>query len=197
LPPESIVDRQRQEPPVRNPFRRDLILLHPPAVYDFRTRPAFLGPLADAVPSTAMFEMYPVGLTSPRGVPRAQSLQRRDREPRVPHAAGQPLRRRGSCPVDVRTGLRDRPALAAPLTGALSIVEIVKRLHPGSRTLVGGLSASYYHDELIRYPFVDFVLGGSTEEPARQLLQALRESRPPNELIFELYYPAGDTSSSW
>src|SRR5678816_1848288 len=33
-------------------------------MYDFRTRPAFLGPLADAVPSTAMFEMYSVGLTS-------------------------------------------------------------------------------------------------------------------------------------
>jgi hypothetical protein len=49
---------------MRNPFRRDLILLHPPAVYDFRTKPMFLGPLADAVPSTAMFEMYPVGLTS-------------------------------------------------------------------------------------------------------------------------------------
>jgi len=49
---------------MRNPFRRDLILLHPPAVYDFRIKPMFLGPLADAVPSTAMFEMYPVGLTS-------------------------------------------------------------------------------------------------------------------------------------
>ena len=49
---------------MRNPFRRDLILLHPPAVYDFRTKPMFLGPVADAVPSTAMFEMYPVGLTS-------------------------------------------------------------------------------------------------------------------------------------
>lgn len=40
------------------------MLLHPPAIFDFRVRPAFLGPLADAVPSTAMFEMYPVGLTS-------------------------------------------------------------------------------------------------------------------------------------
>lgn len=47
-----------------NPFRRDLILLHAPALYDFRTRGTILGPLADAVPSTAIFEMYPVGLTS-------------------------------------------------------------------------------------------------------------------------------------
>ena len=49
---------------MRNPFSRDLVLLHPPAVDDFRTMPAFLGPLADAVPSTAMFELYPVGFTS-------------------------------------------------------------------------------------------------------------------------------------
>jgi hypothetical protein len=45
--------------------------------------------------------------------------------------------------------------------------------------LIGGLSASYYHEELVRLPFVDFVMrGDSTEEPVRQL-------------IFELYYPAG------
>jgi hypothetical protein len=42
---------------MRNPFRRDLILLHPPALFDFRTRETFLGPVADAVPSTPMFEM--------------------------------------------------------------------------------------------------------------------------------------------
>ena len=60
--------------------------------------------------------------------------------------------------------------------GALAIAEMVKRLHPKSHVLFGGLSASYYHDELVRYPFVDFVIrGDSTEEPVRQLLQALRE----------------------
>jgi hypothetical protein len=48
---------------MRNPFWRDLILLHAPALYDFRSRQAFLGPVADAVPSTAIFEMYPVGAT--------------------------------------------------------------------------------------------------------------------------------------
>ena len=43
---------------MRNPFRRDLILLHAPALFDFRTHETFLGPMADAVPSTPMFEMY-------------------------------------------------------------------------------------------------------------------------------------------
>jgi hypothetical protein len=44
---------------MRNPSRRDLILLHAPALYDFRLHPTFLGPVADAVPSTTIFEMYP------------------------------------------------------------------------------------------------------------------------------------------
>ena len=164
---------------MRNPFRRDLALLHPPAIYDFRTKPAFLGPLADAVPSTAMFEMYPVGLTS-----IAAFLERNHYNVEIVNLAyrmlqGSSLRRRRAAARHVSTAVRNRPALAAARAGALGVIELVKQLHPESRTLVGGLSASYYHDELVRYPFVDFVLrGDSTEEPARQLLQALRESRP-------------------
>jgi B12-binding domain/radical SAM domain protein len=168
---------------VRNPFRRDLILLHPPAVYDFRARPAFLGPLADAVPSTAMFEMYPVGLTS-----IAAFLERNHYNVEIVNLAYRMLQ---DARFDVPEHLRrmSAPVFGIDLhwlphvQGALSIVEMVKRIHPESRTLVGGLSASYYHEELIRYPFVDFVLrGDSTEEPARQLLQALRESTPLREV---------------
>ncbi len=164
---------------MRNPFRRDLVLLHPPAVYDFRTKPAFFGPLADAVPSTAMFEMYPVGLTS-----IAAFLERNHYNVEIVNLAYRMLQdprfdvvehlRRMSAPV-FGIDLHWLPHVQ----GALSVIELVKELHPESRTLVGGLSASYYHDELVRYPFVDFVLrGDSMEEPARQLLQALRESRP-------------------
>lgn len=164
---------------MRNPFRRDLVLLHPPAVYDFRTRPAFLGPLADAVPSTAMFEMYPVGLTS-----IAAFLERNHYNVEIVNLAYRMLQ---DARFDVVDHLRrmSAPVFGIDLhwlphvQGALSVIELVKALHPESRTLVGGLSASYYHEELVRYPFVDYVLrGDSTEEPARQLLQALRESRP-------------------
>ncbi|MCU0645347.1 MAG: hypothetical protein MUC94_13965 [bacterium] len=42
----------------------DLILLHAPAIYDFRKRPNLLGPISDVVPSTPIFEMYPVGFSS-------------------------------------------------------------------------------------------------------------------------------------
>ena len=63
--------------------------------------------------------------------------------------------------------------------GALAVAELVKRHHPEIPVLIGGLSASYYHDELATYPFVDYVLrGDSTEEPCRQLLAALRGDLP-------------------
>ena len=42
----------------------DLVLLHAPSVWDFRDEVIVAGPLADVIPSTTEFEMYPVGLTS-------------------------------------------------------------------------------------------------------------------------------------
>jgi B12-binding domain/radical SAM domain protein len=164
---------------MRNPFRSDLVLLHPPAIYDFREKPTFMGPVADAVPSTAIFEMYPIGLTS-----IAAFLERNHYNVQIVNLAYRMLRKPG---FDVASHVR---RLSAPVfgidlhwlphaQGALAIAEMVKRLHPQSRVLFGGLSASYYHEELARHPFVDFVLrGDSVEEPVRQLLQALREGGP-------------------
>ena len=42
----------------------DLILLHPPTLYDFRKRIGIHGPISDVVPSTPVFEMYPIGFAS-------------------------------------------------------------------------------------------------------------------------------------
>jgi B12-binding domain/radical SAM domain protein len=163
---------------VRNPFGRDLILLHPPALFDFRTREPFLGPVADAVPSTSIFEMYPFGLTS-----MADFLERNHYNVEIVNLAYRMLRDR-RFDVAAHLARMSAPVFGIDLhwlphvQGALSIAALVKTLHPSSRVVMGGLSASYYYDELIRYPFVDFVVrGDSTEEPMRQLLHALREGR--------------------
>ena len=160
-------------------FRTDLVLLHPPSVYDFRTEEVLRGPVSDVVPSTDEFEMYPFGLTS-----IAAHLARNHYNVRIVNLAYRML----------RDPEFDVPAAVARMRsrmfgvdlhwlphaqGALAIAEMVKRLHPESLVVVGGLSATYYHEELIRYPFVDLVLrGDSTEEPARQLLAALRSGAP-------------------
>jgi B12-binding domain/radical SAM domain protein len=164
---------------VRNPFRRDLILLHPPAIYDFRLRETFLGPVADAVPSTTMFEMYPMGLTS-----IAEFLERNHYNVEIINLAYRMLND-DRFDVPAHLARLSSPVFGIDLhwlphaQGALAVAELVKRSHPHSAVLMGGLSASYYHEELARYPFVDYVIrGDSTEEPVRQLLQALRESRP-------------------
>jgi len=164
---------------MRNPFARDLILLHPPALFDFRAHDTFLGPVADAVPSTSIFEMYPVGLTS-----MAEFLERNHYNVEIVNLAYRMLHDR-RFDVAVHLERMSAPVFGIDLhwlphvQGALSVAEMVKRLHPASFVVIGGLSASYYHDELIRYPSVDFVVrGDSTEEPMRQLLQAVRERRP-------------------
>lgn len=164
---------------MKNPFRRDLIFLHPPSIYDFRGKDVFLGPIADAVPSTGEFEMYPVGLTS-----IAAFLEKNHYNVQIVNLAHRMMQRPG---FDVERYISRQEATVFGIDlhwlphaqGALAIAEMVKRLHPRSYVLFGGLSASYYHAELIDYPFVDFVVrGDSTEEPVRQLLQALREESP-------------------
>ena len=42
----------------------DLILLHPPSIYDFRKLSVMWGPISDVIPSTPIFEMYPLGFVS-------------------------------------------------------------------------------------------------------------------------------------
>ena len=39
----------------------DLLLLHTPSVYDFRKMSIFYGPVSDMIPSSTVFEMYPLG----------------------------------------------------------------------------------------------------------------------------------------
>ena len=45
-------------------MKYDLVLLHAPSVYDFRKNSLLAGPISDVVPSSPVFEMYPIGLTS-------------------------------------------------------------------------------------------------------------------------------------
>ena len=56
--------------------------------------------------------------------------------------------------------------------GSIEVAKIVKRFHPNRPVLFGGLSATYFHEELISYPAVDFILrGNSTEKPLLHLVQ--------------------------
>ena len=155
--------------------RTDLLLLHAPSVYDFRRRSILYGPVSDMVPSSTVFEMYPLGFLT-----IASYLHERGLKVRIVNLA---LRMMNEPRFDVPTFLRRlRPAAIGidlhwlPHThGALEVAAIAKEQHPRVPVIMGGLSASYFHEELVRYPQVDYVLrGDSTEPPLHQLLVALQ-----------------------
>jgi B12-binding domain/radical SAM domain protein len=153
----------------------DLLLLHAPSVYDFRERAILYGPVSDMVPSSTVFEMYPLGFLT-----IASYLHDRGMEVRIVNLA---LRMMNSRRFDVPRFLaRQKPkAVGIDLHwlphahGALEVAHIVKELYPDVPVIMGGLSSTYFHRELITYKQVDFVLrGDSTEPPLHQLLIALR-----------------------
>ncbi len=160
-----------------------LILLHAPSVYDFRKRATLWGPIGDLVPSSTVFEMYPIGFTT-----MAEYLERHGHRVGIVNLAVHMLR---EVDFDVEACLANLHPAAFGLDlhwlphahGSVEIARILKRLHPTIPVIFGGFSASYFHEELIRYPQVDYILrGDSTEEPLRQLIEAIEDGAKPADL---------------
>ena len=160
----------------------DLILLHPPSVYDFRKIPIMFGPISDVIPSTAIFEMYPVGFSS-----MAEYLERHGFRVRIINLALLMLK---DPRFDVEAAIRRLSPKAfgvdlhwlPHVQGSLEVARICKRSHPQIPVIFGGFSSSYFYEDLLAEPNVDYVIrGDSTEEPLRLLLEALSH-RPGPEL---------------
>lgn len=158
--------------------RTDLVFLHAPSVYDFRKHSILYGPVSDLVPSTPVFEMYPIGFTT-----MAEYLERNGLRVRIVNLAVRMLNDENFDPEALVKALHPA-AFGIDLHwlphahGALAVAEMVKRHHPDTPIIFGGFSSTYFHEELIRYPFVDYVVrGDSTEEPLRQLMAHLTGAR--------------------
>ena len=163
----------------------DLLLLHAPSVYDFREKAILYGPLSDLIPSSPVFEMYPLGFLT-----IASYLQDHGVRVRIVNLA---LRMMQSPRFSVPRFLAKLHPRAIGIDlhwlphahGSIEVARIAKELHPDVPVIFGGLSSTYFHEELIRYPCVDYVLrGDSTEPPLLQLLQSLGDpqalARVPN-----------------
>lgn len=153
----------------------DLVLLHAPAVYDFRERSIMFGPVSDMVPSTPIFEMYPLGFTT-----MAEYMERHGLRVRIVNLAVLMLNK---ADYDVEAAIRDMNPVAFGIDlhwlphahGSVEIAKICKKYHPDKPVIFGGLSASYFHEELASYDCVDYVLrGDSMEMPITQLMYALK-----------------------
>jgi len=161
----------------------DLILLHPPSVYDFRQKTILYGPISDLIPSSPIFEMYPIGFAS-----IAEYLQNAGYQVRIVNLA---LRMLNSTNFNAEKMIEklNAPVFGIDLHwlpqvhGAIEIARLVKRYHPDSKIVMGGLSASYYYRQLLQYPEIDFVLrGDSTEKPFRMLMDYVRNGGQPTEV---------------
>lgn len=159
--------------------RLDLVLLHPPSVMDFRKRTQLLGPVSDLIPSTPVFEMYPIGFTT-----IASHLEAVGYEVRIVNIATRML---ASSRFDPERFVKSLDASAFGIDlhwmphvqGALELARMVKRHHPSTPLIMGGFSASYYHLDLMKeHPEVDFVVrGDSTEVPLERLMEAVSSGK--------------------
>ncbi|MBE0501993.1 MAG: TIGR04190 family B12-binding domain/radical SAM domain protein [Desulfuromonadales bacterium] len=143
----------------------DLLLLHPPSVYDFRQRAIMYGPISDLIPSSPVFEMYPLGFLTMTSYLEAHGLK-----VRIVNLA---LRMMNDPTFDVPEFLAGLKPAAVGIDlhwlphahGSIEIARLVKAAYPQVPVIFGGLSSSYFHQELIRYPEVDYVLRGDAIEP--------------------------------
>ena len=158
----------------------DLVLLHPPSVYDFRQKTILYGPVSDLIPSSSMFEMYPIGFTS-----IAEYLESAGYRVRIVNLA---VRMLDDNKFDAEAMIK---RLRAPLFGidlhwlvsahgAIEVARIVKKYHPRAKVIFGGFSSSYFYKELMGYPEIDYVMrGDSTEEPLKNLMACIKNRREP------------------
>ena len=156
----------------------DIIFMHAPSVYDFRKKPIFYGPVSDVVPSSPVFEMYPIGFMT-----MSSHLEAAGFKTRIVNLAVQMLQ---SKKFDAEEKIRklDAKVFAIDLHwmphahGALEVAKLVKKHHPDAIVELGGFSSSYFYEELIQRPEVDMVMrGDSTEIPHIKLMEAVTSGK--------------------
>ena len=171
----------------------DLLLLHPPSVYDFRQRAIMYGPVSDLIPSSPVFEMYPLGFLT-----MTSYLEERGLKVRIVNLA---LRMMEDQQFDVPAFLAKLNPKAIGIDlhwlphahGSIEIAKIAKEIHPTVPIIFGGLSSTYFHKELVQYPAVDYVLrGSSTEPPLYDLLMALGAGQLPTHVPNLTWMADGD-----
>src|ERR1700757_3375272 len=173
----------------------DLFLLHAPSVYDFRERDDMLFAYpsdSDSVNVTSVDEMYPIGWFSIK-----QRLADHGFDAKIVNVASLMLM---YPELDVKRLLS---RLEAPIFGfdlhwmtqchgAIELAAELKEVHPEALTIFGGISATYFANQLIKYPSVDVVVQGyDTLAPVTELVARVRQGSRDFRSIPNLLYKAG------
>ncbi|MEW6088878.1 MAG: TIGR04190 family B12-binding domain/radical SAM domain protein [bacterium] len=151
-------------------YKYDLVLLHAPAVYDFRKTSIMFGPISDVVPSSSIFEIYPIGFGS-----IARHLKNKGMRVRILNLAVKMLLA-PELDVEKLLGTIKSRVFGIDLHwlchahGSVEVAKLVKKIHPDSKIVFGGISATYFHKELMTYPFIDYCFRGDSTEPLMEML---------------------------
>ena len=163
------------------PLRADLLLVHAPAVFEFRRRRdiyfPFLGTSGD-VPITPLYEYFPVGFKTLQ-----RYLAERGHDVRIVNLSSL-LLRYPNLEIERVLAALDTPVVGIDLhwmvhvQGVLEVARRTKEVRPDIRTMLGGISSTYFASELIRRNEIDLVMRGyDTHEPVAALLDALKSGR--------------------
>ena len=167
----------------------NVCLVHPPSIYDFRKKDLRSGPISDVVPSTPMFEMYPVGFIS-----MLNSLVTNGYDARISNIAVLML---GSSTFDPEKYLSNIEAdifgidlhWLPHVHGAINLARLIKSIHPESKVLMVGFSTTYFSSEIMaQFPFVDFILNGDLQESSIVKLAEAVEGKRTLSAVPNLIY---------
>jgi B12-binding domain/radical SAM domain protein len=154
----------------------DVVMIHPPAVYDFRRKPIFPGALGPSV-EVVQFTKVPIGMLSV-----AEYLDRHEYKVILDNIGDRMVTVPG---FDVEAHLKNysTPIFAVGLhfqqhaQGAIEMARLCKRLHPSSIVILGGLTATCFHEEIIeKYDFIDGVVRAEAERPMLELVRSVEKT---------------------
>lgn len=169
--------------------------MHAPSIYDFRERNIKPGPISDVIPSTPVFEMYPIGFVS-----MLSYLIRNGFKARISNLAVLMLSDKR---FDARKYIRNINAEVFGIDfhwmphvhGASNVAKIIKEEHPNSKVVLGGFSATYFKEQVMEnWPWVDYVLYGDfQEDPLAKLTDAVEKGGDLSKVPSLVYRDATGT----
>jgi len=156
-------------------MKLDLLLVHAPSYFYFREEKRAYGPIADVVPSTPIFEMYPYGFFT-----LTHYLAKRGYKVAIHNAAALMVLEESYRFEDYLKRVEAKVYgidlhWLVHAHGALEAAKIIKKVKGEVPVVLGGLSASiYWYEVLSKYGDVDYVIvGDTTEESLERLILAI------------------------
>jgi len=180
----------------------DIVFLHPPTSLGKLNRP-LSGIFGALVASTDMLCHEPVGM-----ITMAHDLTRKGYKTRIYNVGKMllDLRHQGTKNTNsIRGFIKVLQARiyaiglhwAAHAPGAVELARLVKAHHPDRYVVLGGMTATYYHKEILeKFPFVDMVVMGEVDGLIHEIVDALLQGRPFRSLPNICYRAKGKTVST-